>query len=293
MEGKLERKIGIDVSEKNKVLGIIGKTVNNLYPKIHTELIDIYISDQNDIKRWYNLIPQERVENLPYFLDLFRGRWVADLANYFCPIIFNKKMAENVVLEIIKKAVREGELESEIANNESKYRCSVGSFLVGEDTVERLGKDHFVLYDSERRIYYPTKEGRILLAIRGGYACMEKSKGIHGLSKEQRVLNGRKGGKKSGAITLQNKLGIHAQTIEEKRNFARMAVEAKGFVLWNKEAIDYLISLVANPNYKYPEGHNHSGLPNWQKITEELNSKYEMNRTVEAVSLKYSKVIRQ
>ena len=286
MEGELERKISPEVSVPQiRALAVLKKSVSELYSEVHTEIIHRYISDKGNIDRWNNLSPESRVENLPAFLDSLKGRWTSDLATSFCPPNLNQKMAENVVLQILKKAVREGDIKSEIADNEYKYRCSIGSFLVGEDIVKKLGQDHFVLYDQERKIYYPTKEGRILLATMGGYASLEQSRGVHGLTKEQRIINAGNAGKKGGSISLQNKVGIHAYTIEERRQFGKLATQARGMIAWSDESVAYLISLLADSVYRFPEGSNHRGLPNWKKITEDLNAKCNMNRTVRAVRL--------
>lgn len=294
MEGELERKISHGVSEPQiRALAVIRRSLNELYPEVHAELIDRYISDKDEIDRWNNLSPEDRVKGLPDFLDSLKGRWTPDLAAHFCPPNLNQGIAEAVVLQILKKAVREGDLEPEIADNEYRYRCSLGSFLVGKDIVEKLGHDHFVLYDEERKIYYPTNEGRSLLATMGGYASLEQIKGVHGLSREQRILNAGKAGKKGGATSIRNKSGYHAQTIEERREFGRQGAQASGAVPWNNECVDYLISLIANQEYRFPESHNHRGLPNWQKITEELNSKYGMDRTVKAVRSAYRRASRQ
>ena len=288
MEGELEKKISFGITELQiRALVVINKNVNQLYPVVHPEVINLYISNTQEIDKWNNLHPEDRIRHPPEFLESLRGRWTMDLGTKFCPPNLNRDVARQVIAKIIKRAVKEGELNQEIVDNERRYRCSIGSFLVGEDIVEKLGQDHFVLYDKERSFYYPTKEGRTLLATMGGYASLEQSKGVHGLSKEQIILNAGNAGKKGGVTALRNKSGIHALTVQERREIGKLGALAMGMNPWNQETVDYLISLVTNPGYKFPEDHNHRGLPNWQKITEELNSKCETSRSVRAVMLKY------
>ncbi len=291
MKEKLENRISAKVTESSiKALALIRKNVSELYPKVCSEIITRYVSNKKDIDRWSSIKSEERIEHLPEFLESLRGRWTQDIASQFCPSNLNPEIAEQVVIKIIKRAVIEGNLDPETADNEFRYRCSLGSFLVSEDFTKKLGLDYFVLYNKERRIYYPTKEGRTILAAIGGYASMQKSKGVHGLSKKQRILNAKKAGKKGGAVTLRNRVGIYALTPLERREAQRQAVLASGKDLWNEETINYLVYLTANPEYVYPDSHNHQGLPNWKKIAEQLNSKYRTSRTAKAIKNKYCKI---
>jgi hypothetical protein len=61
-----------------------------------------------------------------------------------------------------------------------------------------------------------TKKQRVINAEKGRNTCREKNLGIYSLTEEERVINGRIGGKISGNKTYELKIGIHSLTKEER-----------------------------------------------------------------------------
>jgi hypothetical protein len=63
------------------------------------------------------------------------------------------------------------------------------------------------------------------ICIQGGKKSHKLGLGIHGLSKEQNIENGRKGGKISGKKVYELGLGIHSLTSEEKSKAGKIGAK--------------------------------------------------------------------
>ena len=294
MNKKVEEELPEPASEsKIRALGMIKRYTEKLYDYISTEVFSYFFTDGEVIERWESLNPKERVKFLPEFLEDLKDRWTSEIASQFCPEKLNNDIARSVIFRTIRQGVIKGDIEEEDRERERKYRMSVGSFLLGEEIVRDLGIANFVLYDENRRLYYPTQDGRELLAKVGGYASLEKSKGVHGLTKEERVGNASSAGKIGGALSYKKGVGIHQQTVEERKQIGRLGAIATGMKPWEEEETEYLKLLLKDPTKRYPEDHNHRGMPNCGQIASKLNTKYDMNRTPNAVRIKLYRMSKQ
>ncbi len=115
-----------------------------------------------------------------------------------------------------------------------------------------------------------------------------------------------KNGSKNGTVTLQAKTGIHAQTLEERLEFARKAYPCglgrcsetvlaygrlKGLLALGKfpysdEEKGALLQLARDSAYQYPSGW-WKGKPAYELIGAELSRRFGVRRTVSALKTMY------
>lgn len=116
-------------------------------------------------------------------------------------------------------------------------------------------------------IYKKTKQERIEHARKGGEACYKKGVGVHALTTEELYTIGKR--------VYEQKLGIHALGIDKVAAGKQSAILRRE-IPWTKTEEDYLCKLVLRLS--------------WQDITDELNKKFENNRSKIACQHKYYKI---
>lgn len=159
-----------------------------------------------------------------------------------------------------------------IRGHDGSFKISPYEGLIPEEERERLAEEH---------------------NVEGGHRSCEGGKGIHGrtldqmsedsrkgyksgLAKKtskQRAEDGRRGGLVSGPRLYEEKRGIHAQTLEDKRIISRKANLAKGNTPWAVEEREYAHQLSQKAEYQWDKGHNR-GKSNLQLIALELNVRF-------------------
>lgn len=116
----------------------------------------------------------------------------------------------------------------------------------------------------------------------------ERGIGLAGMTLEQR----RETGRKSGLKQLEGRIGIHAQTPEERRIAQKLGLIAQGKTPWENEEMQYCFEL--SQKLKYQKGKTRV---DWIAISEEVNGKYHHgssvrdNRSVAKASKRYEQNI--
>jgi hypothetical protein len=114
-----------------------------------------------------------------------------------------------------------------------------------------------------------------MTAIQSNHKCLSPS--------EKGRKGGLKGGYIGGKLMYWLDLGIHGATAEQRKEYSRIGLEAKGITPWvPAESTDtyykfseegYLLRAVQSNIFRYTEG-PHKGQPNLEEIANELNRIY-------------------
>ncbi len=104
-----------------------------------------------------------------------------------------------------------------------------------------------------------------------GIQYRDEGRGIFKLTKEERSAIG----KKSAQKQMDLKIGIHAQTLEQKRVLGQKAIEAQGGTIYSDEEISFIQKLANDPLYK-----NHRSEVKVSALAEKVNEIFHKNKLV-------------
>ncbi len=180
-------------------------------------------------------------------------------------------MYEVPSIKIMKEAMR-GALEKLISTEELKILASEHRREWGKEWGKETLKRGIGLFSI-------IPEENLELRRKGGQISYEKGIGVHALSSDEKKEAGRKGGLISGRKVYDKGLGIHALTLEERREAGRKGALVRGQQLWLDEEKQYFLRLCKNPEYQYNLG-PHMGCPNYKLISDELERKFGIRRTL-------------
>ena len=122
-------------------------------------------------------------------------------------------------------------------------------------------------------------------AVEGGIKLAAEGKGVHGLTPEQRLENGRKSAEsinpetglryvvEGGIKTAAEGKGIHGLTPEQRLENARKGTLAQGKTPWEKEETEWAHVLSLDPEFQHQKG-PHKGKGDYKTIAQVLNEDY-------------------
>ena len=99
----------------------------------------------------------------------------------------------------------------------------------------------------------------------------ERGMGVTAITREQRQAIGRR----SGLKQFENKIGIHAQTTEERRNCNRKALIAQGKTPWEDNEMRYCYELSLQDGFR-----RGATRTNWEDIAIIVNKEYHEGKEV-------------
>ena len=100
----------------------------------------------------------------------------------------------------------------------------------------------------------------------------KENRGIYGISSSQRTLAGQKGTR----TQIENKIGIHAQTLVDHQKLGRLGAEALGHTIWSDEEKLSTLDMATQSGKEYQRGSRIA----IGKIASELNDLYHEGNSV-------------
>lgn len=182
-------------------------------------------------------------ESLPQIADEFRnGKFIREIVEDH-DIALTYGISESTAIKGVRYALMGYDSDWDFLN-EKNY-----DGLIPENEYQSIGKEHR------------------LENIRETDKKMKKNKkGIYGISKNQRKLNGKKGAR----VLIERKIGIHGQTHESRQKVAKWGALARGFTLWTDEEKIAAFDMATQQDCTYRIGSKIAR----GKIAQELNGLY-------------------
>jgi hypothetical protein len=209
-------------------------------------------------------------EDLPEIADLYREGYTQ------IEIVHLKKLNEayHVPVYIARAAVQRA-----LSGHSGGFKIDPYPGLLSEKERKELEKQH-------------RYEGRRRGGLEGGNKSYRESSGIFSEEYGERSEVSRRNALKS----LEQKVGIHGLSREERIENSRKAVEARGDILWMKEGElmpDGSVCKVSEEEYAYELSqrgeYKRGSLRKMKEITKAVNEKYGRDRSVDAVRTKVKK----
>lgn len=123
-------------------------------------------------------------------------------------------------------------------------------------------------------ICFMTKEEKQRAASLGGAAAHLLRKGVHAMTREQLIAQGRASGTRGGATARDRKLGVFALTREQLRGASKKGVIARGQSLWTPAKLAFVTECAIDPKYQHGSFATNPGKPNWRLIAQAANVKF-------------------
>ncbi len=170
----------------------------------------------------------------------------------------------------IREIAEQLDVQEKYGVSQSTANNSIRNALRGHDG--RLVKAYVGLIDDLDEYRQISDEHRKSFGERN----FSEGLGIHALSHDAKVANGKRG----GTVSLERKVGVHAMSPEEVVLNVRQNQLARGNTLWNDDERSRAYELSLQEAYLYGVGSRHAGKPMLSVIAEVLNHEFHKGRPI-------------